>query len=255
MQTPEFYEEPNHEHNLIIAICQRVDGIGKTTASHLASFLNTVAQFMNCHESDLLAITKKNGASLLKPEQAQAIIAQRDHFLPKGVTDVRQMWITYLIRDFVKRAIEEIKDTDFDKLLINPFLIEAFNFTDHQEVISFCFYQKVTQSVVASWEETAEKMATVSSDTPIRKEVELPRLNGIIQELRWDSEVVLATLRNFNAIEKDLLPELMDGLHAALPSGTDIAALLEKQRLSLVKEWERRYGTGSASIQRLLAVD
>ena len=58
METPD-YEEPNHQHNLIIAICQRVDGIGKTTATHLASYVDTVNQFMNCQVQDLLAVKKR----------------------------------------------------------------------------------------------------------------------------------------------------------------------------------------------------
>ncbi len=255
MQTPEFYEEPNHEHNLIIAICQRVDGVGKTTAAHLASYFDTVIQFMNCQAQDLLAVTKKNGASLLKPEQATAIIAQRDQFLPAGVTDIRQMWITYLIRDFVKRAIEEIKDTDFDKLLINPFLIKAFNFTDHREVISFCFYQKVTRAIAIAWEETAEKMTAVSGIAPIQREVEAIHFNELIQELKEEAErsSTQTALLDFMTIEKDLLPKLLDWLHTVLPDETGIGAFLEKQKLSLVKNWEQRYGTGAASIQALLA--
>lgn len=162
MKTPEFYEEPNHAHNLIIAICQRVRGIGKTTATHIASYLDTPARFMDCTPESLLFIKKESGASIIKSEQAEAIIRVRDHFLPKGTDDLRKLWITYLVGDFVERAINEIKATDFDELLINPFLIQAFNFTDHKEVITFCFYQKVTRSIVTSWGFTVERMLLVS---------------------------------------------------------------------------------------------
>ena len=151
MKTPEFYEEPNHAHNLIIAICQRVKGIGKTTAAHIASYLDTLVRFMHCTPDSLLSIKKESGASLIKAKQAEEIIHTRDHFLPKGTNNVRELWITYLVRDFVERAIDEIKATNFDELLINPLLIQAFNFTDHKEVITFCFYQKVTRSIVTSW--------------------------------------------------------------------------------------------------------
>lgn len=169
MKIPDFYEEPNHEHNLIIEICQRVDGIGKVTAAHIASYLDTAEQFINCSARDLLAVTKSGGAPLLKKEQTEAIVAVRDRFLPPRVTDVRQLWITYLVRDFVERAVKEIKETDFDKLLINPFLIKAFNFTDHKEVITFCFYQKVTRSIVTSWGFTVERMLLVSGGVPAKK--------------------------------------------------------------------------------------
>ena len=307
MQTPEFYEEPNHEHNLIIAICQRVDGVGKTTAAHLASYFDTVTQFMKCQVQDLLAVTKKNGALLLKSEQATAIIAQRDDFLPAGVTDVRQMWITYLIRDFVKRAIEEIKDTDFDKLLINPFLIKAFNFTDHREVISFCFYQKVTRSIVTSWGFTVERMVLVSGGIPIkggfdilirRKDKDhhlqiksspntmdfdqVQNLNNNIRKLQetankvgmlgvtygvkdnhlsiimqgvdgYPKNVLVGhELWDFVAQEKGYTAKVLEWASAGMPQNTDFSSLLEDKRLSIVSDWEAKYGTGLESIEKVL---
>lgn len=122
---------------------------------------------MECTVDDLCGVTNKNGKPIIRPEQAVEIITTREHFLPIGVNDVRQLWVTCLVRDFVERAIQEIHDTDFDKLLINPFLIRAFNFTDHKEVIAFCFYQKVTRSIVTSWGFTVERMLLVSGGMPI----------------------------------------------------------------------------------------
>lgn len=168
MKIPDFYEEPNHEHNLIIAICQRVEGIGKVTASHVASYIDKAEQFLASTADDLLGVTKKGGTPLLRLEQAEAVIAMRDRFLPAHTTDIRQLWVTYLVRDFVERAIREIGETDFDELLINPFLIKAFNFTDHKEVVTFCFYQKVTRSIVTSWGFTVERMLLVSGGRPIK---------------------------------------------------------------------------------------
>ena len=137
MIIPEFYEERNLEHDLIIEICRRVDGIGKTTAIHIASYIDTVLQFRQCTVDDLMAVKKKTGASLLKPELANEIVSERERYLPSGVTDLRQIWVTYLIRDFVERAIKEIRATDFEKLLINRFLFQAFNFSDHKEFVTF----------------------------------------------------------------------------------------------------------------------
>lgn len=168
MKIPEFYEEPNHAHNLIIAICRRVKGIGKTTATHIASYLDTHNKFMSCTPDNFLSIKKANRMSLISREQAEAIVQIRDHFLPEGVLDLRELWITYLVRDFVERALNEIKATDFNEILINPFLIQAFNFTDHKEVITFCFYQKVTRSIVTSWGFTVERMLLVSGGMPVK---------------------------------------------------------------------------------------
>jgi hypothetical protein len=173
MKIPEFYEEPNHAHNLISEICQRGKGVGETTARHLASYLDTAEQLMECTADDLCTVTNKKGTPIIRPEQAEEIVNTREHFLPRGVLDIRQLWVTYLVRDFVERAIREIQDTDFDKLLINPFLIRAFNFTDHKEVIAFCFYQKVTRSIVTSWGFTVERMLLVSGGMPIKEGFDL----------------------------------------------------------------------------------
>lgn len=178
MKTPEFYEEPNHHHNLIIAICLKVNGTGKTTAAHVASYLDTTRRFMRCTSDTLLGIKKTSGASILKPKQAEEIIRTRDHFLPSGTNDIKELWITYLVRNFVERAIREIKATDFDELLINPFLIQAFNFTDHKEVITFCFYQKVTRSIVTSWGFTVERMLLVSGGVLVKGGFDLMLLRG-----------------------------------------------------------------------------
>jgi hypothetical protein len=173
VKIPEFYEEPNHEHNLISEICRRVKGVGESTGQHIASYLDTAEQFMECTADDLLSISNKKGKAILKPGQAERIIELRGHYLPAGVYDVRQLWVTYLVRDFVERAIKEIQETDFDKLLINPFLIRAFNFTDHKEVIAFCFYQKVTRSIVTSWGFTVERMLLVSGGMAVKKGFDL----------------------------------------------------------------------------------
>ncbi len=167
MKKPDFYEEPNHQHNLIIEICRKVRGIGKTTATCIAGYLDTIDAFMHGAEDELLRIGNIRGGALLKAEQATEIIEIRKKYLPEGVTDIKQLWITYLVRKFVWNAIEEIQATDFDELLINPFLICAFNFTDHEGVVTFCFYQKVTRSIVTSWGFTVEQMLLVSGGTPI----------------------------------------------------------------------------------------
>jgi len=49
-----------------------------------------------------------------------------------------------------------------DTLLINPFLIKAFGFDDHHEVVTFYFYQKVTRSIVTSWGFTVEGLLPCS---------------------------------------------------------------------------------------------
>lgn len=165
-------EPTNLEQELIIELCKRVHKIGDKTAAHIASYLDTIDEFMLSKKEDLLAITNKRGKSLINSTQAETIISIRDKYLPSTVTDIRKMWITYLIRDFVERAVKEIQDTNIEKMLINPFLIRAFNFTDYREVVTFCFYQKVTRSIVTSWGFVVEKMLQVSGGIPLNKKSE-----------------------------------------------------------------------------------
>lgn len=62
----------------------------------------------------------------------------------------------------MKNSIREIQETSLDTLLINPFLIKAFGFDDHREVVTFYFYQKVTRSIVTSWGFTIEGLLLCS---------------------------------------------------------------------------------------------
>ncbi len=140
--------------------------MGETTARSIAGYLTTAHAFVKCTETDLLRAKNKNGRSFLTLQQAQELTRLRDQFLPHGKTDIRELWITALVRDFVENALSEINATDFDKLLINPFLIYAFNFTDHREVVRFCFYQKVTRSIVTSWGFVVQDMLIVTGSVP-----------------------------------------------------------------------------------------
>jgi hypothetical protein len=307
VKIPEFYEEPNHEHNLISEICQRVKGVGETTARHIASYLDTAEQFMECTVDDLISVSNKKGKSILQSGQAEDIIRIREHFLPAGVKDTRQLWVTYLVRDFVERAIREIQATDFDKLLINPFLIRAFNFTDHKEVVAFCFYQKVTRSMVTSWGFTVERMLLVSGGIPVKKGFDLllrrgdkeyhlqiksspntmdfdqvqnlnnnirklqaienkigmlgvtygikdSQLSSIMQGVDGYPERVLVghELWDFVANEKGYTTRVLEWASAGMPNNTDFSSLLDNKRLSIINDWEAKYGTGVASIEKVL---
>lgn len=307
MKIPEFYEEPNHAHNLISEICQRAKGVGETTAGHIASYLDTANQFMESTVSDLLIVTNKKGTPILRLEQAEEIINIRNLLLPIGVKDVRQLWITYLVRDFVERAIQEIQNTDFDKLLINPFLIQAFNFTDHKEVIAFCFYQKVTRSIVTSWGFTVERMLLVSGGIPVKKGFDLllrrkgkeyhlqiksspntmdfdqvQNLNNNIRKLQeaenkigmlgvtygikdshlssimqgvtgYPKRVLVGhELWDFVANEKGYTTKVLEWASAGMTNNTNFSTLLDNKRLSIVSDWESKYGSGLASIEKVL---
>jgi hypothetical protein len=307
VRIPEFYEESNLEHDLIIAICIRVDGVGKTTATHISSYFDTISSFMNATRDDLLCLTKKSGTPILKPLQAEEIIRLRAHYLPTGVDDLREIWITYLVRDFVERAVKEIKETDFDELLINPFLIQAFSFKDHKEVITFCFYQKVTRSIVTSWGYVVERMLIASGGTPVKSGFDIrvhregkdyhlqiksspntmdfdqvqnlnhnisklqeienkigmlgvtygikgSHLSSIMQGVTGYPENVLVghELWDFVANEKGYTEKVLEWASTGMPINTDFSTLLESKRISIVEDWENKYGTGLESIKKVL---
>lgn len=285
-------------------ICKKVNGIGETTARSLAGFLGTAEAFANCAEADLLEAKNIRGRSYLTPQQAQELIEKRDQFLPSGKTDIRELWITALIRDFVANALAEINETDFDKLLINPFLIRAFNFTDHREVVRFCFYQKVTRSIVTSWGFVVQDMLIVTGSLPATEkgfDLRLDRdgeeyhlqiksspntmnkdavdtlndnisrlqqtegkigvlgvtyglqaqLSGMMQ--RVSGKVLMGQdLWDFVADEKGYTQKALEWASAGMPNNTDFGTLLDKKEQALLVDWERKYGTGRDSIEKVL---
>ncbi len=264
MLKPEFFEEPNLDHDLMIFVCLKVGGIGKTTAAHIASHLETVAAFQSADASDLLAITRRGGKPLLKPEQADGILQMRKIYLPADATDLRQLWITALIRDFVARAIEDINGTDFDALLINPFLISAFRFTDPKEVITFCFYQKVTRSIVTSWGFTVERMLLVSGGSPTVGYDEIMRQSenrdmgfspvcfapNFTDEAR--DRFMTQEWRGVNADQRADIHRAMQQAEEIIAVSAPFRRAIEAKRRAFIEEWETRYGAGPASIAAAL---
>lgn len=253
MKIPDFYEEPNHEHNLIIEICQRVDGVGKVTASAVAGYLDTVGNFANCDVSDLLALTKASGKPILKLEQAEAIITVRDEYLPAGSTDIRQLWMTYLVGNFVQRAIGEISETDFDKLLVNPFFIKAFNFKDHRAIITFYFYQKVSYSIVTFWWETVERMLLISGGSPVYCPAENgERRRRQHQEFVQEVEYILADPGLWEVITQKYggMRSFLAWIENLFSTGSSISDLLQKQLSAVIAECEWRYNNGKMVTER-----
>jgi hypothetical protein len=146
-----------NQEELITYLCLKVKGIGDTTAIRIAGYME---DFENFYENtDILAhfITSK-GRKVLEKEQIEAIKQVLNEYVINYPKPIQEIWITIFIKDFVKKAIEELQETDIDNLSINPFLIKAFGFTDHKEVITFYFYQKITRSIVTSWGFTIEHL-------------------------------------------------------------------------------------------------
>lgn len=138
------------EKDLIVYICKKINGVGAKTATAISVYLENLSNLFD-NIDKLSNLRKVSGKSVLDSKQIIELNSILNEYFPRKVKDIREAWISVLIRDFVKNSIREIKETSLDALLINPFLIKAFGFDDHQEVVTFYFYQKVTRSVVTSW--------------------------------------------------------------------------------------------------------
>jgi len=143
------------EEDLIIYLCKKVAGVGDKTATAIAVYLESLENLFD-RVKTIHDLRKVNGNKVLNDTQIDVLQQILTEYFPRKIVDLKRAWISVLIRDFVKNSIREIHETDLNTLLINPFLIKAFGFDDHIEVVTFYFYQKVTRSVVTSWGFTVE---------------------------------------------------------------------------------------------------
>ena len=149
------------EEDLIVYLCKKVAGVGEKTATAVAVYLGSMENLFDRIET-IHDLKKVNGKKVLNDSQIDELKTILNEYVPQKTIELRRTWISVLIRDFVKNCIREIRETDLNTLLINPFLIKAFGFDDHKEVVTFYFYQKVTRSVVTSWGFTVEALLLCS---------------------------------------------------------------------------------------------
>lgn len=166
-----------NEEELIIYLCQKVDGIGEMTAIRIAGYMEDFDNFYENTQRLSSFITDKRKAVL-----TQSQINEIERILHEYITvksrSITELWISVLIRDFVKNSIKELKNTTLETLLINPFLVKAFGFDDHKEVVTFYFYQKITRSIVTSWGFTVEGLLLCSG----AEKSELPGFDMKVKE-------------------------------------------------------------------------
>ena len=138
------------EENIIIYLCQKVEGIGEKTAIRIAGYMEDFTNFYE-NTNRLSKFKTDKGKPVLTSNQITEIKnILKEYNLDKNKS-INELWISTLIRDFVKNSIKELQNTTLENLLINPFLVKAFGFDDHKEVVTFYFYQKITRSIVTSW--------------------------------------------------------------------------------------------------------
>ncbi|GEM_PF-5087444 len=229
MAQTKFSEPAELEADFIVYICKKVRGIGERTAQAVAEHFENAEMFARSTESELLEWTNHSKKPILKPQQAKEVIALRDQFMSRDSSDIRQLWITALIRDFVANALREINETDVKKLRLNPFLVRAFNFKDHKEVIRFCFYQKVSTAITDSWAFIVDELRDVKGKEFIKRDLD-----------------DFVSLRGGNAAE--VLQWAINGM----PDNQDFGSVIEAKEKHLVREWEDTFGSGIRSILKAL---
>lgn len=144
------------EKELIIHLTKQVNGIGEQTASAFSMFFdNKIKLFKNFNKkyNNFKNSSGNKYLSSLQIDELNSIINKYDINFSD---EIKNIWISILIKDFVDKSIIELNNTKLENLLINPFLVKAFGFVNPFEVITFYFYQKITRSVVTSWGYTIE---------------------------------------------------------------------------------------------------
>lgn len=149
------------EEGLIKYICEKVEGIGAKKADRIAGFMEDILNFYE-NTNQLSNFVTAKGKRFVKDRQIREIKEKINEYILNSTMNINNIWISVLIKDFVKNSISELKNTTLEKLLINPFLVKSFGFDDHKEVVSFYFYQKITRSVITSWGFTVEGLLLCS---------------------------------------------------------------------------------------------
>ncbi len=151
-----------NEENLIVYLCKKVEKIGDTTAKAIADHFDCSIIKFTDFENNFIHFKNSSGKPKLSKEQINEIENIVNHYIKDNSKSINEIWISVLIRDFVRHSIEELEKTQLENLLINPFLVKAFGFDDHKEVVTFYFYQKITRSIVTSWGFTVEGLLLCS---------------------------------------------------------------------------------------------
>lgn len=294
--------------DLIVFICAKVEGIGKNKAIAVANFFEDFDSFFK-NVDRLDELKNANGKQIISAASIDAIKEQIRYYVHDYKKPLNEIWISILIKDFVKRSLAELKSTSLDTLLINPFLVEAFGFDDHIEVVTFYFYQKITRSIVTSWGFTVEGLLICSGaerselagfdlmvqknkkkyhfqikSSPNTMSIEQVRqlnthihnimdkfnnvpilgmtygtrdqINSQIQSTLIgypESTMVGRELWEFITSEKGYCQKFLKWIDEIMVfEPTKFSDELELKKKLLIKEWEKKFGTGRKSIKKVL---
>ncbi len=185
------------EENLAAYLSQKVEGIGERTAIRIAGYMEDLSNFYE-NVSRLENFKTDKGKNVLTITQINEIKTILREYLPDIKKPINELWISVLIKDFVKNSLRELKSTSLEALLINPFLVRAFGFNDHREIVTFYFYQKITRSIVTSWGFTVEGLLFCSG----AEESELPGFDMQVKRKNKTYHLQIKSSPNTMSIEQ-----------------------------------------------------
>lgn len=153
--------------DLIAHISQQVPGVGNTIAGAIASYFDTLEDFLSATKKDLSNIKSIRGNQILNNTQILTLhsIIQS---LPKN-KKIRDLWVTVLVSDFIDSALNNLAEIHFDNLQLNPLLVRALDMRTADQVLEFFLYQSVSRSIVTSWGMRVQEILIRSGADPIAK--------------------------------------------------------------------------------------
>ncbi len=150
-------DETQNVNDLIVAICQDVDGIGPTTANAVAAdFMGNFSEFLDADAVRLEAIANSKKKRYLNDAQIHGVLDGKKPYIGKIL--IREAWIFHIGRQFLKTVVRNLKSLKLSDIDINPFLAIALELKTSGQVLKFNLYQSVTRSIVTSWGSVVETL-------------------------------------------------------------------------------------------------
>jgi len=117
--------------------------VGPKTIDKIQSEITSFDEFIRKGEAQIRQV------DALSSEQASKTIELRE--LLEEDKEVKENTLILMVLDFLNRQIENMEDrASIGDLNVNPFMVNAVNFRDHEKIIEFYLYQSVGRGVVTS---------------------------------------------------------------------------------------------------------
>ncbi len=152
-----------YEHELILAICRKVDGIGEQTARRLAGHFGRFRALVAADRQQLAALRNESGSRRLLGEATiEGLLGILRSYDDVVDGDIRIAWAFHIGRVFFEKQLAGVRAMRLQDLDVNPLLARILNLRRPRDIIRFNLYQSVTRSIVTSWGRAVERMLKFS---------------------------------------------------------------------------------------------